>query len=229
MELKNQKNGSLVISEFHYHQPPAWMSGGVVGYFWFYWYIELYNNSDTTIYLDGKIVGRGFNYHLDATLWPCAETEPFRNEPRGMWSRLFQAFPGSGHDYPVAPGKTVLTAKLRRLDQLYPAPSYYDMVNVNWYPNEPSERLAVLTTFVLDPANPDLGFSRATKAEGGLEAEIGSAVLSAVAYRQRLTGGVGSEPEPGFLLRDHYALQPGPSGEPRRSSSRRTTRTRSRY
>ena len=106
------------------------------------------------------------------------------------------------------------TAKLPSLDELYPAPSYYDLVNVNYYANDPAERLAVLTTFILDPTNPNLGFSKATKAEAGLEAEVGGAALSAVVYHERLTGGVGVQPEPGYLLRDHYQLQPGAPGTP---------------
>jgi outer membrane receptor protein involved in Fe transport len=106
------------------------------------------------------------------------------------------------------------TAKLPRLDHLYPAPVYYDLVNVNWYPSDPAERLAVLTTFIEDRTNPDLGFSVATKAEAGFEMEIGDAVISAVAYRQRVTGGVGQQPEPGLLLRDHYVLQPTNPGMP---------------
>jgi outer membrane receptor protein involved in Fe transport len=106
------------------------------------------------------------------------------------------------------------TAKLPRLGQLYPAPVYYDLVNVNWYATDPAERLAVLTTFVVDPTNPELGFSTATTGEAGFEAEIGGAVVSAVAYRQRLTGGVGFRREPGYLLRDHYALEPAPPGQP---------------
>jgi hypothetical protein len=107
--LRSQDNGSLVISEFHYHWPGTTIVPG--GYYKFYWYLELYNNADTTIYLDGKIVGAGFNYDIDADLWPCVETEEFRNDPRGIWSQRFQAFPGSGTDYPLAPGETAVIAE----------------------------------------------------------------------------------------------------------------------
>jgi hypothetical protein len=108
LQLQGQDNGSLVISEFYYGLPPAAVTGG--GYH-FHFYIELYNSADSTIFLDGKIVGAGFDYGIDAPLWPCAETAPFRNEPRGIWSQEFQAFPGTGHDYPLAPGKTVVIAE----------------------------------------------------------------------------------------------------------------------
>ena len=35
--------------------------------------------------------------------------------------------------------------------------------------NEPAERLAMLTTFVFDPTNPELGYSIADRAEAGFE------------------------------------------------------------
>src|SRR5690606_30652835 len=74
------------------------------------------------------------------------------------------------------------TAKLPTLDQLYPAPQYYDVVNVNRYSNDPAERLAVLTTFIRDPTNPELGWSTARKAEAGVEVDLGeSAALALVA------------------------------------------------
>ena len=131
LSLRSQQNGSLVISEFHYHSPPAWMTGGTVGGFQYYWYIELYNNADTTIYLDGKIIGAGFNYYIDGSLWTCAETNPFRNDPRGIWAQQFQAFPGSGPDYPVAPGKTVLVAEAA-IDHSAITPGLPDLRNADF-------------------------------------------------------------------------------------------------
>jgi hypothetical protein len=129
--LRGQEDGSLVISEFHYHQPPAWMTGGVVDHSQYYWYIELYNNSDTTIYLDGKIIGGGFNYPIDGDLWPCSETAEFRNDPLGIWAQFFQAFPGSGHDYPVAPGKTVLIPE-EAIDHSAITPGLPDLRNADF-------------------------------------------------------------------------------------------------
>ena len=111
LRLHSQENGSLVISEFHYHAPPASMTGGVVGYPQYYWYIELYNNADTTNYLHGNIIGAVYdNYHA-GDLSPCSETAEFRNDPQGIWAQVIQAIPGSGHDHPVAPGKTVVSTE----------------------------------------------------------------------------------------------------------------------
>jgi outer membrane receptor protein involved in Fe transport len=105
-------------------------------------------------------------------------------------------------------------AKTPALASLYPSPQYYDVVNVSWYANDPAERLAALTTYILDPTNPSLGFSKADRAEVGLEADVPSAGMqfSLVGYLDRLNGGVGITPEPTYLLRAHYQLSDSTQG-----------------
>lgn len=97
-------------------------------------------------------------------------------------------------------------AKAPWLARLYPAPQYYDVINVNWFTNEPEERLAVLTTFIEDPTNDDLGFAVAEKAEAGFELGFGRSAVSLVAFRDRINDGVAIRGTPGFILRDHYDL-----------------------
>ncbi len=101
------------------------------------------------------------------------------------------------------------TAKLPALGDLYPAPQYYDVVNVNWYPPAAAERLAVLTTSILDPVNPQLGFAIGHKAEAGGELDIGDmgAAISVTAFRDVTTGAVAYDSRPTFLLREHFALR----------------------
>ena len=60
---------------------------------------------------------------------------------------------------------------------------------------DPAERLAVLTTFVFDPTNPDLTFSTADKAEAGVDVGTGGSVVSVVAFHDRITGGGGIRQE----------------------------------
>jgi len=98
------------------------------------------------------------------------------------------------------------TAKIPPLAFLSPGPQYFDLVNVNWYTEDPAERLAVLTTFIKDPTNPDLGFAVAEKAELGLEFEVGGATVSLVGFRDRIERGIGIRGQPDFVLRDHYQL-----------------------
>lgn len=98
-------------------------------------------------------------------------------------------------------------AKQPSVGQLYPAPQYFDLVNVNFFADEPAERLAVLTTFIRDPTDPDLGFSTARKAEVGAEIELGRGTsIGVVAFDERTGGGVGFREDPGFLVRERFQL-----------------------
>jgi hypothetical protein len=99
------------------------------------------------------------------------------------------------------------TAKSPTLGQLYPAPQYFDVVNLNWFSPDPAERLAILTTFIRDPANPELGFTRAWKREAGFELGGGrSGAFGLVYFHDYIDGAIGYRPEPGYLVRDLYDL-----------------------
>ena len=73
-------------------------------------YIELYNNADTTVYLDGMRFGQGFHLSYDYPNWPCSAYTQATDDPTSIWAIDVQMFPGTGHDYPVAPGQVVLVA-----------------------------------------------------------------------------------------------------------------------
>ncbi len=110
VEMRPHEAGSLVISEFHYHDPPFAVTGDDDSYD-FHYYVELFNNADTTVYLDGKILGGAFQVDIDIASWPCTETSTWRDDPRGVWAQSFQRFPGGGKDYPVRPGGVVVVAE----------------------------------------------------------------------------------------------------------------------
>lgn len=75
-------------------------------------YVELYNNADTTIYLDGKLIGRGFSPLEDLSPnRPCSMFDHLRVSPHGLWAGEFEMFPGSGRDYPLLPGRTAVIAR----------------------------------------------------------------------------------------------------------------------
>ena len=101
LNLRADKTGSIVFSEWYPGHTLHYAYGG---------YVELYNNSDTTVYLDSMLLGRGWPYNSETELGSCAESEPYRNDPRGLWSREMHMFPGSGRDYPLAPGQAVTVA-----------------------------------------------------------------------------------------------------------------------
>jgi hypothetical protein len=100
LEVPADRKKGLVISE--------WAFNG--GSYEFGGFLELHNNADTTVYLDGLILGEGWWASLEAPSFPCQVSASFRNDPLGIWARFFQQFPGTGRDYPVASGGTVAIA-----------------------------------------------------------------------------------------------------------------------
>jgi len=106
--LQMDQAGSVVISEmqqFGRFAPDEPFSD----YKW-YLYFELHNNSDSTIYLDGMLWGWVWGAAREYTPYPCAVTKPFREDPLGLWANYIHRFPGSGNDYPLTPGQTVVVA-----------------------------------------------------------------------------------------------------------------------
>ena len=73
-------------------------------------YVELYNNADTTVYLDRMRLGKGLAVTYDYPTFPCILYNEVVTDPTSVWTIDVQEFPGSGHDYPVAPGQVVLVA-----------------------------------------------------------------------------------------------------------------------
>ncbi len=104
LTLATDRQGSLAISEV-YGGGSTWEN---YGYFWAR-FSELYNNSDTTVYLDGMLWGYAFGKSYSNPL-TCVENQAFREDPAGLWSLEFHQFPGSGRDYAVAPGQVVTIA-----------------------------------------------------------------------------------------------------------------------
>jgi hypothetical protein len=107
--LRADRRGSVVISEIRgggrYEGPNSgWPDYDYFGYF------ELYNNGDTTVYLDGMLWGKGFDLNTDGAN-SCNTTAPYRNDLKGLWVRYFHQFPGSGTEYPLAPGQTAVVAR----------------------------------------------------------------------------------------------------------------------
>jgi hypothetical protein len=97
---------SVVISEMSDQYEPE--DGG--GYYDWGHYLELYNNSDTTIYLDQKLIGSAFSQTYDNPNWPCVDYEQWTNDPAGVWVMFLFQFPGTGRQYPLMPGDIAVIA-----------------------------------------------------------------------------------------------------------------------
>ena len=109
LTLRADRAGSVVMSEIRgggrYEGPNSgWPVYDYFGYF------ELYNNSDTTVYLDGMLWGYGFSINAGGAFL-CDTWAPYRNDPLGIWVRYFHQFPGSGKDYPLVPGQAAVVAQ----------------------------------------------------------------------------------------------------------------------
>ena len=107
LKLFQDEPGSLVVSQIEFVKK---LVPGVSDYR-FGGYVQLYNNSDTTIYLDGKLIGSGYVTLHDHEALRCNVSAWRRIDAEGIWGIFFEAFPGAGTDYPLQPGHTVLVAR----------------------------------------------------------------------------------------------------------------------
>jgi hypothetical protein len=97
---------SLIISEWAF--VPGYKPG--LGGYVFGGFLELYNNADSTVYLDGIVIGEAWSQTFAALGLTCAQGAIFSADPQGVWVHFFQALPGSGRDYPLLPGRVAVAA-----------------------------------------------------------------------------------------------------------------------
>lgn len=108
LEVQGNRADGLVISEYSFTATVSGQPG--FGYV-FFGYLEVYNNSPETIFLDGNIVTKGFPFgEFDLASRPCEQTRQAATDPDGVWGRWFQRFPGSGAAFPLPPGETAVIA-----------------------------------------------------------------------------------------------------------------------
>jgi hypothetical protein len=122
------RRGTLVFSEFGLSTPLPWETDGSypdAKYF------EVYNDSDTTLYLDGKYWGVGWHFLRDYTAWPCEQSVEVRNDPQGLWTKWVFRFPGDGSDYPLRPGAAAVIAKAA-IDHRDVHPNLYDLSHADF-------------------------------------------------------------------------------------------------
>jgi hypothetical protein len=117
------RRGSLVVSE---HWFPSRVS--TTGDFYPYaGYLEVYNNADTTILLDGKLVGVTVVQSNDYPNFPCSRYEAWSNDSLGIWAQFIYQFPGNGGDYPLSPGQSVLVLATDAIDHRIVGPEAEDL------------------------------------------------------------------------------------------------------
>jgi len=103
------RRGSLVISEVFAFNNPLTTN---FGYNWGT-YIELYNNADTTVYLDGVVIFKTpLVLHGGWPEYPCDQFNlAQRLDSTSIYaSSTIHQFPGSGREFPLAPGRAAVLA-----------------------------------------------------------------------------------------------------------------------
>jgi hypothetical protein len=106
VEMLASRRHGLVISEWK-GDPLFTVSEGT---YYFSAYLRLYNNADTTVYLDGLIIGSGLASQFSYPDFPCSLYLPYALDALGVWANWFYQLPGRGMDYPLRPSETVVLA-----------------------------------------------------------------------------------------------------------------------
>lgn len=108
--LVGARRGSVVISEIFANYGPQ---GTGTNNYVYGSYIELYNNGDTTAYLDGMLLmSTPPTWHSgDVTTARCDQIPwALRLDSTAVYSGIIIGFPGSGRDYPIRPGEARVVA-----------------------------------------------------------------------------------------------------------------------
>jgi len=123
--------GSLLVSEFWSPLNADPLPNSIYPFAGF---VELYNNSDTTIYLDGLIFGDGLlanPYIYPGSANSCTNFADMMGDTTGVWAEMLFRFPGSGHDHPISPGQAVVIAT-DAVDHRVVNPDASDLTNADF-------------------------------------------------------------------------------------------------
>ncbi|MCH8558685.1 MAG: TonB-dependent receptor [Balneolia bacterium] len=107
-----------------------------------------------------------------------------------------------------------LTAKAPTLNVLYPGPRYFDVVNFSYFTTDPAERLAILTTAVVEPDNSGIRPYTTTKTELGTYFDSGSVYAAITFFQENTEGAYGFSREVFPVTFDRFEAISFPEGAP---------------
>lgn len=107
-----------------------------------------------------------------------------------------------------------ITSKSPTLSYLYPGNRYFDLVNFNYYADNPAERLVILTTHVFDTTNKNIKSYKAEKFELGLDLDNNFLNAYVTGYREINRGAYGTNRDVIVLNVDKYQAADFPAGKP---------------
>lgn len=87
-------------------------------------FVEIFNNSDEVVYLDGKYLA------LTESVSPAAYLA--KDNPNFLYTRQICQFPGNGNDHPVQPGKSIVIAARSARDHTASASTSVDLSNADF-------------------------------------------------------------------------------------------------
>lgn len=105
LQLQGSAAGSLLIKEVYYTGSKT-ASGGT---YFSDQFVELYNNSTDTIYLDSLCIGDA--YGNSGLINPSSLPTPFNTDNSHVYLSNIWRIPGTGKQHPLAPGKSILIAQ----------------------------------------------------------------------------------------------------------------------
>lgn len=104
-ELRGLSRGSLLISEIYTGVTRP--SAGALLYYYDQ-YLRVYNNSDTTIALAGKLFIDAMPGWNDNPTFGCAQAAQYSADPAGLWAQFIYRFPDNAEA--LLPGKAIVVA-----------------------------------------------------------------------------------------------------------------------
>ena len=107
-----------------------------------------------------------------------------------------------------------VTAKAPTFSVLYPGPRYFDVVNFSYFTTDPAERLAILTTAIVEPDNSGIRSYRTTKTEIGTYFDSGPLYVALTYFQENTTGAYGTNREVFPVSFDRFEALSFPDGEP---------------
>lgn len=105
LKLQGSAVGSLLIKEVYYTGSKT--PGG--GTYFSDQFIEIYNNSTETIYLDSLMIADA--YGVAGLINPTNVPTPFNTDQNNVYLSTVWRIPGTGKDHPLAPGMSIIIAQ----------------------------------------------------------------------------------------------------------------------
>jgi len=138
IQLQGSAVGGLVIKEVYYTGSRTPLNGT----YFSDQFVEIYNNSTDTLYLDSLCIADVFGN--SGLINPTSQPTPFANDPDHLYLNSIWQIPGTGKEHPLAPGKSIVIAQdgVNHQDELLNPASPVNLSNADWetYNERPDNR-----------------------------------------------------------------------------------------